>query len=125
MTWKQIAQAVTNAIVAMRTTVPGATRVWHEGIRGYGDSELAATQSAITALLYNETLGAVTPAALRDELKATFQGASSVACRNGAGRECGPAETGASLLAMKFAGLDLTNPAMQAAISSLNNNWRL
>jgi hypothetical protein len=128
MTWAQIAQGITNTLAAKQNASNTTNRGgWHEFIRGYGDSELSATPWAVTALLYNQTLGAVTPQVVKDDLKTwltTAQGASVPACRQPDSAGCSHADVGGWLLGMKFVGYDLTNWQIQAALAFLNKTWQ-
>jgi hypothetical protein len=129
MTWGQIAQAITNTFAAgqsMRQTGAGH-RGWRSSLRGNGTSDNPTTLWAVIAFSYDETLGAVTPEVVKDELKAwlsTVQNASGAVCYQSGPGACGEGNTGDWLLAMRFVGYDLTNSQLQTAVAFLNTHWQ-
>lgn len=129
MTWGQIAQGITNALAAAQSTRENGNRDggWGSYIPGNGDADSFSTHSAVTAFIYSETLGAITPDAVRSELKSwlgSVQDPSGAVCHQPGIEPCTHAATGGWLLAMKFAGYDLTNTQVQAALSFLNPSWQ-
>jgi WD40 repeat protein len=125
MTWGQIAQAITNTFAAGQSiSRTGAShRGWRSSLRGNGPSDNPTTLWAVTAFIYDETAGAVTPQVVRDELKAwlsSVQNTSGAACFQSGPESCSEANTGDWLLAMRFVGYDLTNSQLQAAVAFLN-----
>jgi WD40 repeat protein len=129
MTWGQIAQGITNAFAASQSTSGNGNRDggWCHFIPGNGDSDSSSTQWAVTSFLYDETLGAVTPQLVKDELKVwlgNLQDASGAVCYQPGTEPCNHANTGGWLLAMKFVGYDLANSQLQAALAFLNRHWQ-
>ncbi len=129
MTWVQIAQGITNAFAASQNVGGDSTTSggWGSFIPGKGDSDSASTHSAVISLLNTETLGAVSPDAVRADLKTWLgkvQNASGAVCYQPGTEPCDYADTGGWLLAMRFVGYDLTDSQVQAALFFLNANWR-
>jgi WD40 repeat protein len=129
MTWGQIAQGITNALAASQNARRGGNKDggWGSSIPGNGDSDSSSTRWAVISLLYNETLGAVTPETVKSELRIWLekaQSASGAACDKPGAEPCGSAETGGWLLAMKYAGSGLGDPKVRAAIDFLNTHWK-
>jgi hypothetical protein len=129
MTWMQIAQGITNTLAANQSTRGAGNRAggWGPYIPGGSGSDSASTYSAVVSLLYAETLGAVTPNAVKAELKdwlATVQSASGAVCQQPGIEPCTAGDTGGWLLAMRFVGFDTTNSAIQAALAFLNTSWQ-
>ncbi|HYI93633.1 MAG TPA: WD40 repeat domain-containing protein [Bryobacteraceae bacterium] len=129
MTWGQIAQSITNTLAATQSTNVNRNRTggWPSLIPGNGDATSADTQWAAISLIYNETLGAITPEATKDALTVwlnNIQSATGAVCSQPDTNPCAQADTGGWLLAMKFVGYDLTNSKLQAALSFLNTEWQ-
>ena len=129
MTWNEIGQAITNALAASQITSGNGNTEggWGSLIPGSGDSDNSSTQWAVISFLYDETLGAITPEATKDELRIRLrrlQKASGAACSQPGAESCSQADTGAWLLASKFAGYDATNLQLQAALAFLNTEWQ-
>ncbi len=129
MTWRQIAQAITNAFAASQSTVGNGDRAggWGSFIPGSGDSDSFSTESAVISLLYDEALGATTPDVVREDLRiwlSKVQNAQGAACFQPGTELCGADDTGAWLVAMKFAGYDLANSHLQRALAFLNTDWK-
>jgi WD40 repeat protein len=127
MTWSQVAQAITNGLAASQSTGANGNRDggWR-GLPANGTTDSSATEWAILSLIYDESLGAATPAAVKDELKiwvSNEQNAAGAACAQPSTEPCGYAETGSWLLATRFAGFDVTYPPVQAALELLNAYW--
>jgi hypothetical protein len=113
MTWHDIAQGITNALAAGRQFSPPARS--------------SINPWAVISFLYNETLGALTPDIVRNELNAaveTVAGQAAVECFRPSAEPCNHAEIGGWLLAMKVAGYDLANPQFHSALALLNTSWR-
>ena len=129
MTWGQIAQGITNAFAVSQSTSVNGNRAggWGDLIPGNGDSDSSSTQWAVSSFFYNESLGAITPEATREELKVwldNVQNTSGAACSHPGTEPCSQADTGGWLLAMKFVGHDAANSQIQAALTFLNTEWR-
>ncbi len=128
MTWAEIAQGITNAFAANQSTSRNGDRDggWR-GFPGNGDSDSTTTHWAVTSLLYDETLGAITPQVVKNELKVwlgNVQHTSGAVCFQPGSEPCDHANTGGWLLAMRFSGYDVTNSQVQAALSFLNTQWQ-
>ena len=70
MTWRQIAQGITNLFAHGQTT--RSASYLRGGWRYYpnqNDSDMSTTQWAVIALIYDQTLGATTPQFVKDELR--------------------------------------------------------
>lgn len=129
MTWGQIAQGITNAVAASQSTIGSGNRDggWGHFIPASGDSDGSSTQWAVASLLYDEWLGAVTPQAVKVDLRlwlASVQDASGAVCNQPGTEPCDHADTGGWLLAMKFVGFDLTTSQPQASLAFLNKHWQ-
>jgi len=130
MTWGQIAQGITNEFSASQSSAINGNRDggWRYYIPGNGDSDTSTTQWAVLALLYDQSLGAGTPATVKDHLK-SWLAVAQVSGQGGAGCYqpdyliCEDSDTGALLLGLKFVGYDLTNTQVINALGFLNNNW--
>jgi WD40 repeat protein len=127
LTWGQIAQGITNAFAASQSTNGERNRAggWSSFIPGNGDSDLSGTYWAVLSFLNNETLGAVTPDAVKSDLRvwlATVQDASGAACHQAGVEPCNHAATGSWLLAARFSGYELADPHVQSALFFLNTN---
>ena len=128
MTWREIAQGITNALAVSQSTPESGDRSggWRY-LPGNGDSDNSATQWAVTALIYDESLGAITPQIVRDELKnwlRTVPNASGAVCFQPGSEPCNHAETGGWLTGMHFVGSDLEISQMRAALDFLNVFWK-
>ncbi len=127
MTWGEIAQGITNAIAAYRSDNGSGQSGWPYFIPTSGAPDSSNVQLVLTALLYNEALGAITPEAIRNELKSWLnrvQNGSVPACYRLGAEPCGPADMAAMLLAMKLTGYDLANSQLQSALAFLNQHWQ-
>jgi hypothetical protein len=128
MTWKQIAQGITNMFAAGQSTSNNGNR-WG-GWRyfpGDGDSDMSTTQWAVIAMTYDQVLGAITPAIVRNDLAAHWlpavQAPGGYACYQPGVGPCDHADTGGLLLSLNFVGTPATAPAVQAALSFFNSSW--
>jgi hypothetical protein len=133
MTWRQIAQGVTNLWAASQSTANQGALIggWRYmlGQGGY-DSDMSTTQWGAISLTYMESLGAVTPAILKTDLAKflafTQNPATGVGCYQGPGSGmCDHADTGGLLMALAFTGKTAADPAVQKAIGYLQNNWTM
>lgn len=129
MTWRQIGQGISNALVVSQSTGAAGRRAggWSPFIPGNGDSDMASTHWAVASLFYTEWLGAVTPAFVRNDLKTwltSVQNTAGAVCSQPGSDRCGVAEAGAGLLAMRFAGYGAQSAEVQAALTVLNEKWR-
>jgi hypothetical protein len=129
MTWAQIAQGITNTLAASQNTraTSAIAGGWGPYIPGGSASDSISTYWAAVSMLYAETLGAVTPNAVKGELKSwltAVQSASGAICRQPGSEPCTHADTGGWLLAMRFVGSDVTDPGVQAALTFLNKSWQ-
>ena len=129
MTWGEIAQANTNLWAASQSTANQGNRQggWRYvlGVGGY-DSDMSTTQWGIISLIYNETLGAITPAIVKTDLQlwlAAVQAADGSACYQPGAQPCDHSDTGGLLLGLKFVGQNTADPAVQSALTFLNTNW--
>jgi hypothetical protein len=130
MTWTQIAQGITNEFAAGQSTVNNGNR--RGGWRyfpGSGDSDGSTTQWAVLSMIYDQSLGATTPAFVKSELK--YWLAFNQNPTSGAGTYQGPgsgieeqADTGSLLIGLKFVGTSVSDLAVQKALSYLNANWK-
>ena len=132
LTWGQIAQGITNTWSASQSTAvnPGGNLVggWRYGLNDGYDSDMSTTQWGIISLIYDETLGAITPAIVKTDLAKWLAFAqdpfSGAGCYQGPGSGiCDHADTGGMLLGLKYLGNPITNTAVQKALTFLNNNW--
>ena len=127
MTWTQIAQGITNMFAAGQSTVNNGNR--RGGWRyfpGDGDSDMSTTQWAVISFTYDQILGATTPDIVKTELAfwlAAVQAGDGSACYQPGAQPCENADTGGLLLSLNFIGKPTSNPAVQAALGFLNNNW--
>lgn len=129
MTWGQIANGITNALAFSQSTGGNGSRAggWGHLIPASGDADSTSTQWAVVSLLYNESLGAITPEVTKDELRIwlnNVRDASGAACSQPGTDSCSQADTGAWLLAMRFAGHGAPDSEVQAALAFLNTEWR-
>jgi hypothetical protein len=126
MTWHEIAQGVTNEFAAGQTTASaGLLRGGWRYFPGTNDSDSSTTQWAVISMIYDQSLGAVTPSITKSELNywlAAAQAGDGSFCYQ-PGSLCDHADTGGMLLALKFVGDSNSNPQVAAALSFLNNNW--
>jgi WD40 repeat protein len=129
MTWAEIAQGITNSFAASQSLGGNGNREggWGSYILGNGNSDHASTHWAVTSLIYDETLGAVTPEVVKSELRVWLDAAPNAAngvCFQAENEQCSRAAAGSWWLAMKFVGSDLTESQVQAALNFLNVNWQ-
>ncbi len=115
MTWKQIAQAITNALAASQNASSNGNTTGNEG---NAESENSNMPWAVIALAYNETLGPVTPETLKSSLEGWASKVQNAATR------VGRTDIGGWLVAMKFLGHDLTNSQLQPSLALLNARWK-
>jgi hypothetical protein len=130
MTWGQIAQGITNEFAASQSTSINGNRDggWRYYIPGNGDSDMSTTQWAVISMIYDQTLGAITPQSVKDELKiwlaaVQVNGQGGAACYQPDYLLCDHADTGGLLLSLILVGDTLSDPAVQAALGFLNTNW--
>lgn len=129
MTWRQIAQANINLWAASQSTANQGNRQggWRYVLGGPTyDSDMSTTQWGILSLIYDETLGATTPAIVRTDLAkwlAVAQNAVSGAGCYQPNVYCDHSDTGGLLLGLKFIGKTTADPAVTAALAFLNTNW--
>jgi hypothetical protein len=129
MTWGQIAQGITNVFAAGQSTALQGNRDggWRYTLgQPTYDSDMSTTQWAAIAMIYNQTLGATTPAITRTGLAnwlAAVQAPSGVACYQPGAQPCDHADTGGLLLSLNFLGKGESDPAVQKALAYLNTNW--
>jgi WD40 repeat protein len=127
MTWVEVVQAITNALAASQTTLVNGSGGWPADVGSNGQPESVSTHYAVQALIYNEWAGATTPSVVRDDLKTwliTLQAPSGSACSQSDKQQCGSADTGGWILAMKFVGYDATSSEVQAALKFVDNSWQ-
>lgn len=127
MTWREIAQGITNEFAAgQSTSLNGNRRGGWRYFPGSGDSDSSTTQWAVISMIYDQTLGATTPPIVKSELKywlSAAQAADGSACYQPGVGPCDAADTGGLLLGLTFVGNNNSDPAVQAALNFLNNNW--
>ncbi len=127
LTWGQIAQGITNEFAAAQCTAIDGNR--DGGWRYYfgeRDADSSTTQWAVISLVFDETLGAVTPSVVKADLKvwlATSQAPDGSACYQPGTQPCDNSDTGGMLVGLWYVGYPLTNAQVQAALGFLNNNW--
>ena len=128
-TWGEIAQGITNMFAASQSTNVNGNRDggWRYYLPGNGDSDMSTTQWAIISMLYDQTLGATTPAIVKNDLATwltAVQDASGVACYQPGTAPCDNSDTGGLLLGWDFLGASASDPKVQAALGWLNANWQ-
>lgn len=131
MTWGQIAQGITNVFAAGQSTSnQGVLRGGWRYTLGQPtyDSDMSTTQWAAIAMIYSQTLGASTPAIVKSDLANflafTQNGVTGAGCYQGPGSGiCDHSDTGGLLLSLNFIGKSVSDPAVQKALTFLNNNW--
>jgi hypothetical protein len=130
LTWGQIAQGITNEFSASQSSAINGNRDggWRYYIPGNGDSDSSTTQWAVASLIFDQTLGAVTPSTVKDHLKVWLaavqvSGQGGAACYQPDNLLCEQSDTGGLLLGLKFVGYDLSNPQVQLALGFLNTTW--
>ena len=129
MTWKDIAQGITNTWAASQSTANQGALIggWRYGLNDGYDSDMSTTQWGIISLIYDQTLGAVTPGITKTDLAKWLNFAqdhnSGAGCYQGPNSGlCDHSDTGGLLL-----GLDLVGgPAsdVNKALGFLNTNWQ-
>jgi len=126
MTWKEIAQGVTNEFAAGQTTAAGGFRRGGWRYTPFSnDADGSTTQWAVLSMLYGQSLGAVTPQFVKDELKywlAVDQAANGAGCYQ-PGSYCEQSDTGSLLLGLRFVGDPLSDSNVQAALDFLDARW--
>jgi hypothetical protein len=126
MTWREIAQGITNVFAAGQTTA--AHGILRGGWRYYpsqGDSDTSTTQWAVISLIYDQTLGATTPAFVKDELKywlAAVQGSDGAGCYQ-PNYLCDHSDTGGLLAGLTFVGFGTSDATVAAALGFLKLHW--
>jgi len=128
MTWTQIAQGITNEFAAGQTTAAnGDRRGGWRYFPGSGDSDSSTTQWAVLSMIYDQSLGATTPAFVKSELKYWLAAAQDPGSGGGQYQPSSGiidhSDTGSVLLGLKFLGTNKTDPAVQAALAFLNTHW--
>lgn len=131
MTWGQVAQGITNTYAASQSTanqgadLRGGWR-YYNGLPAY-DSDMSTTQWAAVSMIYDQSLGASTPAIVKSDLAnflAFTQSPSGAGCYQGPNSGiCDHSDTGGLLLSLSFIGKTSADPAVQAAIGFLNGHW--
>jgi hypothetical protein len=133
MTWSQIAQGITNMFAEGQTARSDAYSFLNGGWRYYPaqqDSDMSTTQWAILSMIYDQTLGATTPGAVKTSLAnwlayVQAPGQGGAGCYQGAYNAlCDHSDTGGLLLGLNFLGKTASDPAVQAALNFLNTNWQ-
>jgi hypothetical protein len=130
MTWTAIAQGITNEFAASQSSAVNGDRDggWRYYIPGNGDSDSSTTQWAVTSMIYDQSLGAVTPQTVIDHLKnwlaaVQVSGQGGAACYQPDYLLCEQSDTGSLLIGLKFVGKNLTNSQVGLALGFLNTNW--
>lgn len=130
LTWGQIAQGITNEFSASQSSAINGNRDggWRYYIPGNGDSDMSTTQWAILSMIYDESLGAVTPSTVKDHLKVWLaavqvSGQGGAACYQPDYLLCEQSDTGGLLLGLTFVGYPLSNSQVQLALGFLNTSW--
>jgi len=128
LTWRQIAQGITNLFAGSQTTAAaGNLRGGWRYFPGQQLSDSSTTQWAVISLIYDQTVGATTPQFVKDELKfwlAAVQAADGSACYTPGDSYCDHSNTGSLLLGLAFVGSAPNSPQVQAALGFLNTNWQ-
>jgi len=131
MTWTQIAQGITNEFAAGQSTASsGDRRGGWRYFPGTQDSDSSTTQWAVLSMIYDQSLGATTPAFVKSELKywlAAVQDPNGGAHYQPSGGNyfiLDNSDTGSLLVGLKFVGTAKTDPAVQAALAFLNTHWK-
>ena len=144
LTWRQIAQGITNAFAAAQSTIVnnaayGYYGGWRYSLPANGDADSSTTQWAIFSFIFDESLGATTPASTKTILKVWLDSAQYAAgngvnsggicytpplSRSGCGIGPTVSDTGGWLLAEQWIGTPASDPKVQLAISWLNSNWK-
>jgi len=129
MTWTQIAQGITNVFSASQASAIDGNREggWRYFIPGNGDADSSTTQWAVLSLIFDQSLGATTPAAVGQDLQVWLgnaQAADGSGCYQ-PGYICDDnSDTGSILLGLNFLGTPLSNTAVQSALAFLNSAWQ-
>jgi hypothetical protein len=138
LTWKQIAQGITDAFAAGQATSLNGNYDggWHYSVPSNTDADGSTTQWGVIAIGYDESLGAITPPSVKANLPTwlshvqytasglTQGGYSSTgaACYDLSNSYCDHSETGGWEVAMQYVGSNL-NAAQLNGISFLNTAW--
>ena len=136
LTWRQIAQGVTNAFAASQSSsasYPTYRGGWHYQIPGNVDADSSTTQWGVLAIGYDESLGATTPAVVKSNLPTWLGNVQWTAAGANFGGVCyepypgcsiGPthSDTGGWEVAMQYMGNNV-NAAQQNGITFLNTDW--
>jgi len=128
MTWKDIAQGITNTWAASQSTANQGALIggWRYGLNDGYDSDMSTTQWGIISLIYDQTLGAVTPGITKTDLAKWLNYAqdhtSGVGCYQGPSSGlCDHSDTGGLLLGLKLVGGSASD--VNKALGFLNTNW--
>ena len=130
MTWKEIAQGITNTYAAAQATSAYGDRWggWRYGLPQNNDADSSTTQWAAISMLYDQTLGATTPQVTKDDLKNHWlpaaQRGDGAACYQPGAEPCDNADTGGMLLSLNFVGKGASDPAAVSAMNFLNSTWK-
>jgi hypothetical protein len=127
LTWRQIAQGITNAFAAGQATAVNGNRNggWRYSVPSNTDADMSTTQWGAISSGYDEATGAVTPAVVKTNLKAylAYDLSGGTACYTGSGG-CGigptHSENGGWLTSNQYAG----NAFAASVMSWLNTNWK-
>jgi hypothetical protein len=130
LTWTQVAQGITNAYAAAQASAAGdgnGKGGWRYTIPSYDGADMSTTQWGAISAGYDESVGAVTPPALKGLLAAylAYDDIGGSACYlGGGGGNCdiGPtnSENGAWLVSNAYAG---GGTSSAGPIAFLNSNW--
>ncbi len=128
MTWKEIAQGITNMFAAGQSTANnGFAQGGWRYFPGDGDADMSTTQWAVIAMTYDQVLGATTPTIVKDDLKNHWLVVAQASDGSGCyvpGTYCDNSDTGGLLLSLNFVGKSASDPAVLAALGWLNLNWQ-
>jgi hypothetical protein len=136
LTWRQIAQGITNAFAASQSanaSYPSYRGGWHYQIPGNVDSDSSTTQWGVLSIGYDESVGATTPAAVKSNLPTWLGNVQWTAAGANFGGVCyepypgcsiGPthSDTGGWEVAMQYLGNNV-NAAQLNGLTFLNTNW--
>ena len=130
--WSEIAQGITNLWSASQSTANQGNRIggWRYALGSPSyDSDMSTTQWGIISLIYDQSLGATTPAIVKTDLAKWLAFAqdpvSGAGCYQGpTSGICDHSDTGGLLLGLNLVGKPNTDTAVQNALAFLNNNWQ-
>jgi hypothetical protein len=141
MTFLQIAQGITNLFAAAQSTASDAhlnSVGYYGGWQYYlpnngGSADTSTTQWAVFSFIYDESLGAVTPASTKTLLQAylnfAFQSSTGGVCyqpvSSGSSCSIGPtvSDAGGWLLSQQWVNPAPSNSHIPAVLAWLNTNW--